>query len=137
MDLHAPMRAALCNCFGQADAFMNTFLEKGSVTRKLSKRNAAIKVKLTTDCGDFVAGHAFVCVLEDKTIRICQAFYDDNVPFQITHTLSEDDTLCVLCAIKTPTKTSIATFARIIPQLQAIFEPDDVITIDIERISWD
>lgn len=135
MDLSSRMRDALCNCFGQADAFLNTFIDGGTVapfSRDL--KCAAIKVKLSTDVGpDTVAGHAFVCVLESGSMRICQAFYDDKEPFKHTHTLTKKDTRRVLKALSSP-RATVRIFKQIIPQLKIIFEKDDVISVDIECI---
>ena len=135
-DLAARMSDALCNCFGQADAFLNTFLDIGKSCDFSSKlKSAAIKVKFYTDIGPHVAGHAFVCVLEHKVIRICQAFYDDKVPFGLTHTLNEDESREVMQSLKS-FKTAVALFKRIIPQLDTMFDKDDVIQVDIECIKW-
>ena len=136
MDLSSRMRDALCNCFGQADAFLNTFIDGGTVTAYSTElKSAAIKVKLSTDVGpDTVAGHAFVCVLEAGAMRICQAFYDDKEPFKHTHTLTPKDTRRVLKALSNA-KATVRIFKKIIPQLKVIFEKDDIISVDIECIT--
>lgn len=136
LDLSARMSDALCNCFGQADAFLNTFLDIGKSCDFSSKlASAAIKVKFFTDVGPHVAGHAFVCVLENRVMRICQAFYDNKIPFGLTHTLSEEDTRDVMRSLKS-FKSAVTLFKRIIPQLQTMFDEKDVIQVDIECIAW-
>ena len=132
MDLDVHMSDALCNCFGQADAFLNTFLDYGKVTRGVIKKGA-IKVTMWTDLGSKIAGHSLVCVLDGGVIRICQAFYDSRSRFKHTHTLSKHQTRHLLQSLQRPAQT-VKILTSIVPELGDIFEATDAIQVDIEKI---
>lgn len=129
MNLDTHLADAQCNCFGQADAFLNTFLDCGVVVPHTRIQQGAIKVTLWTDLGSKIAGHSFVCVLDKGVIRICQAFYDTKSPFKHTHTLTKLQTKRLMLALRTKRITALKKF---VPNM---FEATDKIEVDIECIT--
>ncbi len=135
MNLDEHMSNALCNCFGQAEAFLNTFLDSGRVVKNLRVKRAAIKVTLWTDLGSKVAGHSMVCVLESGVIRICQAFYDSKSRFKHTHTLTKSQTRTLMASLQTPKKT-VRVLKHLVPEVKSMFEPTDKIEVDVECVRF-